>query len=513
MSPLLSVHPLLLSAAVGFVASLFALGLFALLRVPKRPGPRLGGRLQFEGRALVASDGGLRRAFNDSPPIGDDWERAVRLLDQRFPALDADRPPNTLPDGPMPSPVTDDVLTVRRDGSLVTLSVGRETARPAPATGARDRLPEADAFRAATHLIPFPIWMEDDERRVSWANAAYLAVAADLDPGADDETWPPPQLFDPALLPPASQDGTTARVPTGHAGGAPAHWFEVHARSDGDLVIYAASNADDAVRAEQRLREFSRTLTKTFAQLTIGLAVFDPSRRLVLFNPALVDLTGLPAEALAARPTLVGFLDRLRERRIIPEPKDYGSWRRKLADLEAAAVDGTYAETWSLPGGQTYRVTGQPHPDGAVIFLFEDITAEISLTRRFRAELEMGQAVIDSLDEAVAVFTADGVLAMTNAAYVAVWGHDPDTQPSRMSVAEVTAVWLARSAPTPVWGDFRDFVHQGQNRVEWSADIVLRDGRSFVCRFAPIASGGTLARFRLRAGGALRTETGQRQTA
>jgi PAS domain-containing protein len=240
---------------------------------------------------------------------------------------------------------------------------------------------------------------------ILWANAAYLALAADLHPDADDETWPPPRLFDPTLVPPATREGGAARVPTGPAGGAPRHWFDVHARLDGDRRLYAASNADDAVRAETRLREFSRTLTKTFAQLTIGLAVFDPSRRLVLFNPALVDMTGLPAEALAARPTLVGFLDRLRERRIIPEPKDYASWRRKMAELEAAATEGDYAETWSLPGGQTYRVTGQPHPDGAVIFLFEDITAEISLTRRFRAELEMGQAVIDSLEDAVAVFT------------------------------------------------------------------------------------------------------------
>jgi hypothetical protein len=88
---------------------------------------------------------------------------------------------------------------------------------------------------------------------------------------------------------------------------------------------------------------------------------------------------------------------------------------------------------------------------------------------------------------------------MTNAAYVALWGHDPDTEPTRMSVAEATAVWLARSAPTPVWGDFRDFVHQGQNRVEWSADVTLRDGRAFVCRFAPISGGATLARFQPRA--------------
>jgi hypothetical protein len=113
----------------------------------------------------------------------------------------------------------------------------------------------------------------------------------------------------------------------------------------------------------------------------------------------------------------------------------------------------------------------------------------------------------------VAVFTADGLLAMTNAAYVALWGHDPDTEPTRMSVAEATAVWLARSAPTPVWGDFRDFVHQGQNRVEWSADVTLRDGRAFACRFAPIAGGATLARFQPRSTGVLRAEAGVRQTA
>jgi hypothetical protein len=180
-------------------------------------------------------------------------------------------------------------------------------------------------------------------------------------------------------------------------------------------VFYAAANVDAPTKAERNLRDFTQTLTKTFAHLTIGLAIFDQKRRLILFNPALTDMTGLEPEILAARPTLVGFLDRLRERRIIPEPKDYASWRRKMAELEAAAVDGSYGETWSLPTGQTFRVTGRPHPDGAVIFLFEDISAEISLTRRFRAELEMGQAVIDSLEEAMAIFTASGTLAMTNA--------------------------------------------------------------------------------------------------
>jgi PAS domain-containing protein len=341
---------------------------------------------------------------------------------------------------------------------------------------------------------------------LEWANAACLAMS----PGSD--TWPPPPLFDTALLPQATAEGASARVPLG-TDETPRHWFEVHARRAGARTLYAAANADAAVRAERNLRDFTQTLTKTFAHLTIGLAIFDQKRRLILFNPALVDMTGLEPQILTARPTLVGFLDRLRERRIIPEPKDYASWRRKMAELEAAAVDGSYGETWSLPTGQTYRVTGRPHPDGAVIFLFEDISAEISLTRRFRTELEMGQSVIDSLEESVAVFTPGGVLAMTNASYVALWGHDPDSGLAEVSVGDATALWLARSAPSPAWGDFRDFARQGPARAEWTADVTLRDGRPLACRFVPLSGGGTLAAFRILKADDLRTEVQRRQIA
>ena len=68
---------------------------------------------------------------------------------------------------------------------------------------------------------------------------------------------------------------------------------------------------------------------------------------------------------------MVNFLDRLRENRVMPEPRDYRTWRNSIAELEAAAQDGTYSETWSLPDGHTYHVTGRPHPDGAVALLFD----------------------------------------------------------------------------------------------------------------------------------------------
>ncbi|MFD1807854.1 hypothetical protein ACFSHQ_05975 [Gemmobacter lanyuensis] len=128
---------------------------------------------------------------------------------------------------------------------------------------------------------------------------------------------------------------------------------------------------------------------------------------------------------LSARPTLFAFLDMMRDRNMLPEPKDYRSWRKQMAELEAAAASGHYEETWSLPSGQTYRLIGRPHPNGALALMFEDISNEITRIRRYRADLELGQAVLDSMDEALAVFSAAGVMVMANSRYGEIWGHDP----------------------------------------------------------------------------------------
>ena len=117
--------------------------------------------------------------------------------------------------------------------------------------------------------------------------------------------------------------------------------------------------------------------------------------------------------------------------KMVPEPKDYRSWRNQMNTLEAAASSGHHVEMWSLPGGQTYRVTGRPHPDGAVAFLFEDITSEISLTRKFRADLSLGAEVLDALDDAVAVFAANGEALIVNRRYADLWSaqlRDSSTQ-------------------------------------------------------------------------------------
>jgi PAS domain-containing protein len=306
-------------------------------------------------------------------------------------------------------------------------------------------------------------------------------------------SWPLPELFG-QLSWDMPGSATRQRFPLTVAGEAKPRWFEVQRYPQGGDRILFALPADDAVQAETALRSFVQTLTKTFAHLTIGLAIFDGNRQLALFNPALIDLTGLAPEFLSSRPTLFRLLDAMRERQMLPEPKDYKSWRAEIAALERAAASGQYEETWTLPNGQTYRVTGRPHPDGAVAFVIEDISAEMSLTRRFRADLELSHATIDTMEEAIAVFSPSGLLVFANAAYGQLWHDAPDANRDS-SIAEAVRSWQRGSAVSPVWAEARAFVLETGARTPWKGSARLGDGRLLACRFAALPGGASLIGF------------------
>ncbi|MFZ7090974.1 PAS-domain containing protein [Primorskyibacter sp. 2E233] len=276
-------------------------------------------------------------------------------------------------------------------------------------------------------------------------------------------------------------------------------WFEVTSRKTTDGWMHFATDIDTLIEAELAQRNFVQTLAKTFAHLPIGLAVFDRDRRLVLFNPALVDLTRLPVDFLSARPNLLSFFDHMRENRMMPEPKNYATWREQLTDVITAARDDRYCETWSLASGLTYKITGRPHPDGAVAFLLEDISAEISLTRRFRSELELTQSVIDCFHDAVAVFSRLGVLTFSNSAYRELWNCDPDSAFSEMSIVDATNDWQAVCEPSPIWTEMRDYVLTMQDRTAWDAPLQLEDGRNLHCWVEPVSAGATMVRFSFHA--------------
>lgn len=390
-----------------------------------------------------------------------------------------------------------DSLSLRnqsRDRTLTIERVGHRT-RLKLTPGQRDA-EELDGLptqigRSVIDLAPYPIWHSSTSGEVIWYNHAYEALMEKIgqhdlisEPSFQDIHGVEFSGTGQRRLAVQSPDGTGERL-----------WFDVVAVPLNQGRVCYASDVNAVVDAEIAQRNFVQTLAKTFAQLPIGLAIFDRNRQLALFNPALIDLMSLPAHFLSSRPDLTTFFDKLRDSKMMPEPKNYSDWREQIAELARAAADGRYSETWTLPSGSVYSVSGRPHPDGAVAFLFEDITAEITLTRGFRAELEMSVSVLDRIEEGIALFSADSRLLLTNAAYRTLMG-DPDPENDRqMTVIEATQSWQNLCKPTPCWGEIRDFVYGREARSDWWSNIELKSGKSLQCHVQPVANGATLIRF------------------
>ncbi|MCT4556896.1 MAG: PAS-domain containing protein [Pelagimonas sp.] len=427
----------------------------------------------------------VEQLLGQALPPNTDWSDLHGQLKQRFPDL-----PEDLPDHPLSLASANDAditLNLQRTGNLTRITI----TTPPQTTGRIHQLitTEAESKRVAALMEanPHPVWQKDLDGRVIWTNPAYDAL---LEQALVQN--PTGCLFAEAIS--RRSDGETLRACVENQDG-DKHWYEITSIEDGDITTHFATSINVLINAEMAQRNFVQTLTKTFAHLPIGLAVFDRDRRLVLFNPALVDLTHLPIDFLSAKPNLLSFFDHMRENRMMPEPKSYSSWRDKLYEVVSAAREDRYCETWNLPSGLTYKITGRPHPDGAVAFLIEDISAEISLTRRFRSELDLTQSVIECFDTAVVVFSRLGVKTYCNAAYHKLWGVPANTGTGEITIIDTSLVWQGACKPNAAWSELRDYVLTLQNRKAWNVEIETKEGVRLMCRIEPVSSGATLVRF------------------
>lgn len=431
-------------------------------------------------------------------------EALVQLLRPVFPTLEDDI--SKLPDqkeSTLISPEDQSLsIDVWRDGEVVKLTLRNAGHLD---TSLRYKALEEEAFEEEArnlHLIsenaPQLIWQEDEDGQVIWANKAYLRYADLHAPPTEftGKVWPSKRLFSgiPTLIEKDALPLTTRRSLQLHNQNAE-HWFDVTTMPAPKGSMHYAVDANEVMRAEESQKAFIATIANTFAQLSIGLAIFDRKRRLSSYNPAFGDLTGLPAQFLISRPTIEIVLDRLRDLGKLPEPKDYSSFREQFTALESAAKEGTYIENWELPDGQTYQVTGKPHPNGALALLFEDVTAEISLTRRFRTEIETSQAVLDNIPDAIAVFSQSNALVISNIAYENLWGEQSISGAITYDLRKALKTWKSGCASNMIWRGIETFANTTSDREPWSDKVLLKDGRQATCHVLPLSGGMTMIKF------------------
>ncbi len=499
-------YAVLLAVTIVTSATLVVLGVLAILAGALRPRPRGDTPLSlpeseavfiFRDEVLIDCSDKARHLLDtlpadpDAARPDDALDRLLRYLAAHFPDISTD----------LAQLAGKGALTLVAEGdSGMTLSarfhkgltrIHLSDTRAEGALVALDRLSfealksEVETLRKVARHVPALVWQTDRASKVVWANAGYIARLQSADPGVV-LTWPLPALFERSRM--QGPDRLALEV------GGQTSWFSYARIALGARDMHIATPIDSAVQSEAARQETLQTLTRTFASLQIGLALFDAERRLQVFNPALVDMTGLEPLFLAARPSFEQVLYALREARMLPEPKDFNNWRREIIEMEKAAESGAYSQEWCLEGGRTFHVTGRPQPNGAIALFIEDVTTEAALSRSFRSEIETVHKVLDGLSDGIIAFSLAGQTLLANDAYTRLWQADPCTDLADEGLAQAIRLWSGQAEPTTFWARLAEFASApsgGGATARLSATIVLRDG-AMLGITARRLTGGTL---------------------
>jgi signal transduction histidine kinase len=363
--------------------------------------------------------------------------------------------------------------------------------------------PTLDAAESGLGLIadasPNPTWILDAGGKLAWANRAWLAeVKAETVEAAREDGL----SFDRGADAVAAEAGRLNTRQEGFrwttGGGKRRAWqivAEPVAGGSGAVLAFALEQTD-AEETRDTLRRHVEAHDETLNHLADAVAIFGPSKRLAFHNTAFQSLFNLDPGYLDERPTHAELLDRLRQRRLLPEVVDYAGWKARELDFYGAA-EAAPDDSWSLPDGRTLRVVRQPHPLGGILLLFSDITDELQLRSRFNAQIQVQTATLDKLNDAVAVFGSDGRIRLHNEAFEAFWQVTADQLNAAGDFDAVAALCQATLPDPSLWLGLKARVADPdpESRVPIAGEGRTADGRIASWQTRPLPDGATLVAF------------------
>ena len=358
-------------------------------------------------------------------------------------------------------------------------------------------LPSAARFAAFVDGLVEPAWISSADGAPVWGNAAYLRA---VDAPSAATAAQAGKTFDRAA------DALAVEAATSGERREALRWVNVDGRRrafrvaakalDGGGVGVFCSDVTEIEDVRDALRKHVEAHDETLNHIADAVAIFSQTRRLAFHNTAFAELWGLEPAWLADRPTHGEILDRLRQRRRLPETIDYAKWKaEELAHYEDLGPQAD--DMWGLPDGRTLKLVRQPHPLGGMLLLYSDITGELKLKAQYNALIQVQQATLDKLNDAVAVFGSDGRLRLHNEAFETFWNVSAQALEAAVDFEGVVDLCVPRLHDLAFWRELKGRVADPdpQMRAPTSGEVRTSDGRIVLYQSRPLPDGATLIGF------------------
>lgn len=380
---------------------------------------------------------------------------------------------------------------------------------------------ECDLLKAALDGMADPIWVRDDDLSLIYCNAAYVKAVDAKDAGdvvaRGRELSPRVAVREVrALAAAARAAGETRRSsfhmvidgsrrlmevtesPVEHPGReTPPEAETAPLFSDGSGRL-TAGLAYDVTRQEEletRLKREAAAHADVLERLGTAIAIFGPDTRLIFFNTAFSELWQLTTAWLLEGPTYATVLDTLRGERKLPEVADFPAYKEKELSRFNSLIE-PMEDVLHLPDGGTLRRVIAPHPMGGLLTTYEDITDTLVLERSYNTLIAVQRETIDNLQEAVAVFGADGQLRLANPAFADLWELSLDALREGPVMGAVIDAFRGFFDDDTVWTRHRAVMlaalDADRTRAAQQGRVVRKDGSVLEFISVPLPDGGVL---------------------
>jgi PAS domain-containing protein len=296
--------------------------------------------------------------------------------------------------------------------------------------------------------IALPVWLRDEKKDLSWANRAFLEVMGEpgLEEAAAANAAFDPEEFDLVRMACDSGKLVEGKCTRLVAGEARTYSLAMTALRD-NSVAGVALEITAAENLATRLKLELDAELDMMERLPLPMAVLQ-DQKLAHYNRAFAALWGLPS-GWAGK----GFgevLDYLREKRRLPEQRNFAEW--KQAQLQCCAGGKARTEFWHMPGGRSIRIAMEPRLDGGLFLICEDITEKLRLESSLNLLTQVQQATLDTLEDGIAIFGTDGRLVMNNAPFASLWKLSEDDLKGRPHFAELADICAGHFGQDGIWG-------------------------------------------------------------
>ena len=357
-------------------------------------------------------------------------------------------------------------------------------------------------FSALVGLIeaaPMPMWFRDADMRLQLVNNAYVdAVGAEdlatviegqielLEP---EGTRSPAQIAREAM----ERQDKRERINAVTIDGARRSLRITDLPLGQEGVAGYAIDIEEQQQVTRAFRAFRNAQRAMLDQLSIGVAQFDTDERLTFANRPFRRHFGLTAEATDSGITFTRFLTEAHENGATPQVRDFPEWRSERERW----FDGTETreENWPLTGRTHLRIIAQPMPEAGLVLIAEDRTEQLELAATRDTLLQTRAATLDSLFEALAIFSPDGLVQLWNRSFAGTWGLNAELLDTHPNAEELLAA-IADNLEDPVQAERIGAVVRAAtlDRREKGGQVRLRNGRTLRFAGVPLPDGNGLLR-------------------